>query len=349
MDNVGGLGGFASRNLTAIFGLLILLLIIYAIYSYLYSGGADSSYTQFLRGEVDAKSPIVLNNWKVPTIYTGGDFTFSFWLFVDDWDYRVNAYKFLFALSPTTVSDKTVSPLVGVLTPLQNGMMVRGATVKSGGGPLPGSTSGDSATPDITVESNLKALLNQQTSMSMFQHTSMEAPCDIKEVSLQRWVNVTIVSSGRIMDVYMDGKLTRSCVLDNVLSVPRGQLKLRLGEFGGFGGQFSSVQMWNQQLTPDVVYGIYQMGPTQNQHNLLTDLSKMFGINVTFLGASGSNDGLPACNPASVTGSTEFTTVSSTHVTPYPYPNSYPIINPNTPPYPPSNPQDSSGSLMARL
>jgi hypothetical protein len=338
MDNVGG---FASRNLIMLVGLLVVLLILYSIYSYLYSGSADSSYTQFLRGEVDAKSPIVLNNWKVPTIYTGGDFTFSFWLFVDDWNYRVNAYKFLFALSPTTVSDKTVSPLVGVLTPLQNGMMVRAATVKSGGGPLPGSTSGDSATPDITIESNLKALLNQQTSMSMFQNTSLEAPCDIKEVSLQRWVNVTIVSSGRILDVYMDGKLTRSCVLDNVINVPRGQLKLRLGEDGGFGGQLSSVQMWNQQLTPDVVYGIYQMGPTQNQHNMLTDLFKMFGINVTFLGPNGINIEDPFCHPASVTGSTP--------VTPHPFPNPYPIINPNVPPYPPSNPQDSATALLARL
>jgi len=105
-------------------------------------------------------------------------------------------------------------------------------------------------------------------------------------VPLQRWVCITIVSSGRVMDIYMDGKLARSCVLDSVVSVPRGNLKLRLGEYGGFGGRYSSVQMWSQQLTPDVIYGIYMMGPTQTQHNIFTDVSKWLGINVSFTGSA---------------------------------------------------------------
>jgi len=111
-------------------------------------------------------------------------------------------------------------------------------------------------------------------------------PCDVKDVPLQRWVCITIVSSGRVMDIYMDGKLARSCVLDSVVSVPRGNLKLRLGEYGGFGGRYSSVQMWSQQLTPDVIYGIYMMGPTQAQHNIFTDISKWLNLNVSFTGSA---------------------------------------------------------------
>jgi hypothetical protein len=165
--------------------------------------------------------------------------------------------------------------------------MVRASTVK-GGAPVPGATGQimtTSAGPDITVETNLQQLLTQQTSMAMFQST-VDAPCDVKEVPLQRWVNITIVSSGRVLDVYMDGKLSRSCVLDNVLNVPRGQLKLRLGESGGFGGRYSSVQMWSQQLTPDVIYGLYQMGPTQAQHDLFTSVAKYLNLNVSFTGSA---------------------------------------------------------------
>jgi hypothetical protein len=89
----------------------------------------------------------------------------------------------------------------------------------------------------------------------------------------------------------MDGKLSRSCVLDNVLEVPRSPLRLRLGESGGFGGRYSSVQMWSQQLTPDVIYGIYQMGPTQTQHDLFTEVGKYLNLNVSFRGpASGQQD-----------------------------------------------------------
>lgn len=262
--------------------IVVLIGILYVVYTYLYPAD-DPTYTQFLKGEADARKPVHVTG-KVPAIYTGGDFTLSFWIYIDDFNYRSSSSKFLFALSPEMHHPASRSPLVGALTPLRNGLMVRANTVGSHG-PTTGAPPGSSAAPDITVESGLQALMTQKTSMAMFE-TTVDTPCDVKDVPLQRWVNVTIVSSGRVLDIYMDGKLTRSCVLDNVIHVPRGGLKLRLGEFGGFGGRYSSVQMWSQQLTPDVIYGIYMMGPTQTQHSIFTDVGKWLNLNVSFTGSA---------------------------------------------------------------
>jgi len=275
-----------SSILSTVAFLAVLIMILYVVYTYLYPAD-DPSYSQFLKQEADARKPVRLMKSKVPAIYTGGDFTLSFWIYIDDWNYKVSSSKFLFAISPEHVTTTSVSPLVGILTPLQNGLMVRASTAGKHTPPAPGSlaVASGSATPDITVETNLQQLLNQQTSMAMFQST-VDTPCDIKEVPLQRWVNITIVSSGRVLDVYMDGKLSRSCVLDNVLHVPRGPLKIRLGENGGFGGRYSSVQMWNQQVTPDVIYGIYQMGPTQTQHDIFSQIAKYLNLNVSFTGSA---------------------------------------------------------------
>lgn len=274
-----------------------IVLVVYWVVSYIYPA-SDATYTKFLTGEADARKPIVLDNWKVPAIYTGGDFTFSFWMYIDDWNYKSSSTKFLFSLSPALLGNAAVSPLVGVLTPLANSLMIRAATVGKSSTPVapapaPGATAQPTASsvssPDITIESNLQNLLNQQTSINMFEPGTIgTSPCDVKEVAVQRWTNITIVSSGRVLDVYMDGKLARSCVLDNVLYVPRGQLKLRLGENGGFGGRYSAIQMWNQQLTPDLIYGVYQMGPTQTRHGIFADLAKWLNINVTFTGTGGS-------------------------------------------------------------
>ena len=263
--------------------IVVLLLILYVVYTYLYPA-EDPTYTRFLKGEADARKPVRMKDTKVPAIYTGGDFTFSFWMYVDDWDYKVSKPKLLFSIGPTAVSANNRNPLVCLLAPYKNNLIVRAHTAGKTGPTAPGSLSAasGSAAPDITVESSLQQFLNQQTSLSMFQDT-LETPCDVKEVPLQRWVCVTIVSSGRVLDIYMDGKLSRSCVLDNVLHVPRGPLTLRLGEFGG---RFSSVQMWSQQLTPDVIYGIYQMGPTQAQHDLFTEVAKYLNLNVSFTGSA---------------------------------------------------------------
>jgi hypothetical protein len=282
---------FVENNksmLTTVAFIVVILLILYAVYSYLYPA-ADPTYVQFLQGEADARKTPIPVKGSPPAIYTGGDFTLSFWIYIDDWNYRTSKYKFLFALSPQHLTAQSRSPLVGVLTPLKNGLMVRG-NVRKGGevpvGPVFGSSPSSAAGPDINEEQNLQSLMNQQTSTTMFESTVGDAPCDVKDVPLQRWVCVTIVSSGRVLDVYMDGKLSRSCVLDNVITVPRGNLQLRLGDYGGFGGRYSSVQMWGTQLTPDVIYGIYQMGPTQTQHNIFTDLSKWLNLNVSFTGSA---------------------------------------------------------------
>ena len=299
--------GFLRNNwslISSTFWLIALVFVLYVVYTYLYPAN-DSSYTQFLKSDADAKQPVSVLG-TVPSIYTGGDFTLSMWVYIDDWNYRVSTSKFLFALSHDPLT--SASPLVGILTPLQNSLQIRANVVKPSGssgsaGSASGSSSSSTDTPDINQESVLQNVLKQQTSMQMFSSTVADAPCDIKEIPLQKWVNITIVSSGRILDVYMDGKLTRSCVLDNVLLVPSGKLKLRLGESGGFGGRYSSVQMWSQQLTPDVIYSIYQMGPSQTQRDIFTDLAKWFGFNVSFLGTASSGPVQTSqCTPSWVAG-----------------------------------------------
>lgn len=280
-------------TLSTILFFILFIVLIYIAYKFLYPARASNEVT-LLSGEADAKKPVATSG-QVPTIYTGGDFTLGFWIYIDDFNYLASRSKFLFALSPEHITNTTKSPLVGLLTPLNNGLMVRAHTAKSSTAPTAASTPTATAAPDITVEANLQAVLSQQSSMNMFQD-SLSEPCDVKEVPLQRWVYITIVSSGRVMDVYLDGKLTRSCVLDNVVHIPRSPLKLRLGENGGFGGRYSKVQMWGTQLTPDVIYGLYMMGPTTQNYDLLKNLGNLFKLDVTFA-APGTSQLVQATSP----------------------------------------------------
>jgi hypothetical protein len=275
---------FISQNKsilsTALF-LGFLIYLLYIVYSYLYPTD-DPAYTSFIKGEVDTRKEVQVRG-KMPAIYTGGDFTFSFWMYVDDWDYNVNSYKTVFMIAPDSTNHRQHAPLVGLMTPMQNNLMVRAHTVKHGGDAAATPNPAGSAEPDVTDLQILQKMLEENMNMSMFQ-TTVDKPCDVKDIPLQRWVCVTIVSSGRVLDVYVDGKLSRSCVLDNVLDIPRGKLKLMLGGRHSFGGRYASVQMWNQQLTPDAIYALYQMGPTQTQNDVFTTVSKWLNINVAFSG-----------------------------------------------------------------
>ena len=118
-----------SSIISTVAFLAVLLVILYVVYTYLYPSD-DPTYTQFLKGEADARKPIAMEKKTVPAIFTGGDFTFSTWIYIDDWNQRAGKYKFLFSISPETIDPSlSVSPLVGLLTPLKNGLMVRASSI----------------------------------------------------------------------------------------------------------------------------------------------------------------------------------------------------------------------------
>ena len=97
--------------------------------------------------------------------------------------------------------------------------------------------------------------------------------CNIPNIPLQKWVHVAYVLDNRTTDVYINGKLERSCVLNNVPKLNNANLKIlpKKGRNMGYLGQLSSVRYFSSALKPSDVVGIYQDGPyvTQNQKSTL--------------------------------------------------------------------------------
>jgi hypothetical protein len=100
--------------------------------------------------------------------------------------------------------------------------------------------------------------------------------CDIPSIDMQRWINVTVVISGRTIDVYMDGKLVRSCVTPSYYKVDGTGVKLKMTERGGFDGYINTVSTYNRSLTPGNVYNIYQAGPTGKSADVGGMVSSLF-------------------------------------------------------------------------
>ena len=272
MDQVTQFVQNNSAMIGKVLFLCFLLYVLYVVYSYLYPAGRPS-VVSILSGQADARKPITLDTPTVPTIHTGGDFTVSMWLYIDDWNYKTSSNKFVFSIGLPQPKGESINVLNGVLTANQNNLLLTASH-------LPNSAPADSHLPDLSVETNLQQLLQNKTSIAMFKDMN-DTVCNMVEIPLQRWVSVTVVVNGNTMDTYVNGKLRRSCVLPTVVYVPSGPLTMRLGEFGGL---YSAVQMWNQQLTPDVIYGIYLQGPSQSKGSVLSGFTKMFNMNVSYTG-----------------------------------------------------------------
>jgi len=200
---------------------------------------------------LSTEGPTVFSNGDVPPLYGGGEFSVSTWIYVTNWtagSSRGNNKIFL-TLSGGGPSSGGFQTLVMYLGQRVNKLGIR--------------VSYDSAASvgsSNILNTSQVGLIKSGT--SPYTDTAGDfKKCDIESVDLQRWVCITAVLTGRTLDVYMDGKLSRSCVLDGMFKVDGTNATLQLGGPNGFGGYIGMTRAANFAYSPDQVYKHYQNGP----------------------------------------------------------------------------------------
>ena len=142
-----------------------------------------------------------------------------------------------------------------------SGRSGRGRSGSGGSGSSDHGSWRETTTQDISLTTKDVSDLFKPLSFDDGLTHSMPA-CDIDEIDLQRWIQLTVILNGRTCDIYMDGKLVRSCVLKSFFKVdPTGQT-VKLVDRGGFDGYISNVSTHNYAMGPDAVYRSYMAGPT---------------------------------------------------------------------------------------
>jgi hypothetical protein len=79
----------------------------------------------------------------------------------------------------------------------------------------------------------------------------------------RNWTMVTVIISGKIIDIYVDGKLTRSCATPSYFKVdPTKDVNIKICERGGFDGYIGNTSVANYSMNPDEIYRTYLSGPS---------------------------------------------------------------------------------------
>ena len=159
------------------------------------------------------------------------NFTYSIWFYIDDWNYRYGEPKVIFGRMTTGAAEKEPCPSV-VLGPLENNILVSLAV-------YPGI--------DTVPEDG-------QPPANVIVHK-----CPIANIPIQRWVNLLISAYGRTLDLYIDGKLVRTCVLPGVAKIdPNAPVYITPN--GGFSGWTARFQYWPDSCDPQKAWNIYKEG-----------------------------------------------------------------------------------------
>ena len=208
--------GTVAKVFTGIVGVLFFILLIYVIYYY-YSVNQYGTRSSpiFIDKPVNAfDDNLSRETRQIPPGSNGLSFTYNFWIYIADWQYKFSEKKTIFIKG--TAANR--APEV-YLAPSQNSLGV---------------------------------------SLATFAEQSGET-FQIDNISLQKWINIAIILDNRTMDIYLDGKLERSCVLKGVPRMNRNPIQF--APDGGFYGQIAMFRYFNRPITPDEAYSIYSQGP----------------------------------------------------------------------------------------
>ena len=117
---------------------------------------------------------------------------------------------------------------------------------------------GDISNPHISMapyENNL----NINISSISPGNKSNKNNCTIRNFPLQRWTHLLVSLNNRTLDVYLDGKLVRTCLTPGVPEINTNS-KIILSPDGGFSGFTSNILHMTKSINPQQAYNIYRQG-----------------------------------------------------------------------------------------
>ena len=211
--------------------LTVVIIIVYWVYNYFKKDNYHLSGLQ-----AGTKTKIIRAN-KLPVNKTSNNYAYSVWFYVKDWQYKLTETKELLRRADSgSGSGEDSNPNI-TLAPYENNINIAITTYPTHGPNLGSGTGRDS---DSSAGKNL--------------HN-----CTVRNFPLQKWCNLIISLNGRSLDVYIDGKLVRTCVLPGVPKI-NSNASVYITPNGGFSGWTSNLQYFANPLNPQQAYNIYKQG-----------------------------------------------------------------------------------------
>jgi len=281
----------SAKKPSSLFGTIVMVALLvvsgvalYFLYNFLFSSTNTGTLTTIVGGEIVGTKPAPTAA-APPVPYEGGDYTLSFWLYVNSYNVNRNTRKHIIDIGGTNFSTVLIA-----LGAFKNTLVVRthsreGSATVSGNGTyaVDATTSITPTNTDISGSTDMSGNTSwttpnsqsvQDGSLTTADKAALLAPmalddgllnsnkiCDLNEIDFQRWTLVTVVLSGRTVDVYIDGKLARSCISSSYFKVDPTGVYVKLLGNGGFDGYLSNIKATNVGLNPSEIYNLYTKGP----------------------------------------------------------------------------------------
>ena len=174
----------------------------------------------------DATQEATIKSTEAPlSAQREGGYGMQWWMYVKDWNYGYGKKKTV-VKRPEPTNSRIMNPEIS-LHPTDNSLQISVSIYPnkdgSSGKSEPAAAGHSGSTDDVFV-------------------------CDVPNIPLQTWFSVSVTVFGRNLDVYIDGKLVKSCFLTGVPKPAVGDIQLTPD--GGFSGRICDFYHYPKMLTP---------------------------------------------------------------------------------------------------
>lgn len=248
-NNVAGNRDFLNSNsLIAKFAFLLLVIILFvmalrlgsSILSWIFS---PSQNPILINGMVDAKQMLVIPQdpsvkGAIPIMRSvndaqGMEFTWSVWIYIDDFVYKQNEYKHVFHKGNDDIN--VTNPPVGLNYP--------------------------NNAPGLYITPETNDLLVIMNTFDTINETVL-----IKDIPLNKWLNVIIrLDNQHQLDIYINGTLTKRHMLNGVAKQNYGNVYVSMN--GGFSGYTSGLRYFDSALGTNRIQQIVNKGPNMKMNS----------------------------------------------------------------------------------
>jgi hypothetical protein len=240
-------------DLKLIIGVVIVVIILYIIWSYFFTS------MQVLMSFQDAA---VLKSVALTSIDSSkSNYSFSAWTYINDWGTNYGKRKNILVIPDGPSSFYYFALYFSETT---NDLQIYVGTQSS------------------TSTSN-SYLAASSTDKGYFTTT-----CNVTNFPLQTWVNISVSVYNRAIDVYIDGKLIKTCSMSDVARpIPTGKSIYIGGEITsssnlpGFSGYIASVLYNSDVFSPKEAWDIYARGYNNSAFDL--NVLKRYKLQMSFL------------------------------------------------------------------
>ena len=230
-----------SNSLVAKIAFLLLVIVVFiftlrlgmGLLTWIFSG---KSSPILIDGMIDSKQMLVIPqnpslNDSIPIKRSsneqdGIEFTWSTWIFIDDLTYKQGQYKHIFHKGNDNINLSTA----------------------------PKGLNFPNNAPGLYIGPNSNTIL-----IVLNTFTNISEEIEIDNIPVKKWVNIIIRCNGSVVDVFINGTLSRRHILNGVVKQNYGDVFVSMN--GGFDGYTSSLRYFDRAIGTSHIQSIINDGP----------------------------------------------------------------------------------------